>query len=449
MESKKIIFIIGLCFSSTAFSSTNTGNNNVVQNKHNIIIIGHRGYPGVMPEETLPSYQAAATSGADYLELDLHMTKDCQLIARHNPWMKDNTNVAEVAKKNQIVASRKRTTPGRYITIRWQRQTENHGPDKYLSDLVNPDDYKSRLKALIVDGEDHTNDWSISDFTVNELKNWIRGTSYDAAANRPDSLNAIFPILTFQEVINIARQESKKTGRVIGIYPEVKNPVWNNGQAIANGCGKPGTHPYEDKVLAIIKANKLNSKDAPIIVQSFDPQSLIYLRKHGLNTKVTQLMDGNDVDYYSGKVIYNTGDYRTFVSGRPFSWTIAGKPDYFGEMLTPEGLKNVATYANIIGPWKMEIMTFLNSTKKGNKNDLHMVDSITPNNVITDAHKLGLQVHPFTFRNEDQYLAGIYHNNPLNEYLDFYKAGVDGVFTDFTPTAIDARSILYAIHEEK
>lgn len=85
MECKKIIFIIGLCFSSTAFSSTNTDNNNVVHNKHNIIIIGHRGYPGVMPEETLPSYQAAATSGADYLELDLHMTKDCQLIARHNP----------------------------------------------------------------------------------------------------------------------------------------------------------------------------------------------------------------------------------------------------------------------------------------------------------------------------------------------------------------------------
>lgn len=83
MESKKLIFIIGLCFSSTAFSSTNTGNNNA------------------MPEETLPSYQAAATSGADYLELDLHMTKDCQIIARHNPWMKDNTNVAEVAKKTR------------------------------------------------------------------------------------------------------------------------------------------------------------------------------------------------------------------------------------------------------------------------------------------------------------------------------------------------------------
>ncbi|ENH6239859.1 hypothetical protein ABWE39_005464 [Salmonella enterica subsp. enterica] len=71
-------------------------------------------------------------------------------------------------------------------------------------------------------------------------------------------LTLYFPFLHSRNVINIARQESNKTGRVIGIYPEVKNPVWNNGQAIANGYGKPGTHPYEDKILAVIKANKLN-----------------------------------------------------------------------------------------------------------------------------------------------------------------------------------------------
>jgi hypothetical protein len=41
------------------------------------------------------------------------------------------------------------------------------------------------LKSLIVDGEDHTNDWSITDFTMAELKNWIAGTTYDAANVRP------------------------------------------------------------------------------------------------------------------------------------------------------------------------------------------------------------------------------------------------------------------------
>jgi glycerophosphoryl diester phosphodiesterase len=151
-----------------AFNKTKIG--------HNILVIGHRGYPGIMPEETRPSYESAATNGADYLELDLHMTKDCQLIARHNPWMKDNTNIEEVAKTNPEVAKRKRTTPGRYVDIKWQREVKDHGPDKYLTDLVDPNDYKSRLKALIVDGEDHTNDWAVSDFTLKELKDWIGGT---------------------------------------------------------------------------------------------------------------------------------------------------------------------------------------------------------------------------------------------------------------------------------
>ncbi|MGK0736683.1 glycerophosphodiester phosphodiesterase family protein [Yokenella regensburgei] len=445
MKKKTLGILITLFLPTMLLAQEGIAKNEIAYKKtqlnHKILVVGHRGYPGIMPEETRPSYESAATNGADYLELDLHMTKDCQLIARHNPWMKDNTNVEQVAKTNPEVAKRIRTTPGRFVTIKWQREDKDHGPDKYLTDLVDPKDYKSRLKALVVDGEDHTNDWSVSDFTLKELKDWIGGTSFDAAADRPSSLNGKFPILTFQEVIDIAKEETKRTERTIGIYPESKNPIWNNGQAIANGCGALGSHPFEDSILKVIEKNGLNSKESPIIVQSFDPQSLKYLRSKGLKTKVIQLMDGNDVDYYTGKVIYNTNNYLTFVSGRPYSWSVAGKPDYFGSMLTPAGLNEVATYADIIGPWKMEIMTFLNTKKQGARNDINLVDLVRPNQVIADAHKLGLSVHPFTFRNEKQYLAGVYHNQPINEYLDFYEAGVDGVFTDYTGTAIDARSI--------
>ncbi|MFS2168603.1 glycerophosphodiester phosphodiesterase family protein, partial [Variovorax sp. Varisp62] len=69
------------------------------------------------PEETKVAYEAAADAGADSLETDLHLTKDCVLVARHNPWLSDNTNIADVAKTNTTVAGRKRTVPGVLVNV--------------------------------------------------------------------------------------------------------------------------------------------------------------------------------------------------------------------------------------------------------------------------------------------------------------------------------------------
>ena len=48
-------------------------------------------------------------------------------------------------------------------------------------------------------------------------------------------------------------------------------------------------------------------------------------------------------------------------------------------------------------------------------------------------------MHSFTFRNEAGRLAGIYKGDPVAEYLTYYRLGIDGVFTDFTPTGLKAR----------
>jgi glycerophosphoryl diester phosphodiesterase len=409
-------------------------------------VIGHRGLPGLYPEETQPAYIAAADAGADSLEEDLHLTRDCVLVARHNPWLSDNTNITDVAKTNAQVAARKRTTPGVKVNVTYSLATYG-GPAQYLSDLTDPADPKSVLKSLVVDGEDHTGDWSISDFTVAELKQWIGGTTYDARNERPTDLNGKVPILTMQEIIDIAKSKSASTGRTITVYPEVKNPVWNNAQARANGCGT-GSHPFEDAVLKLIKDNNMNSKTAPILVQSFDPASLKYLRSAGLATRVVQLVDGNDVNYKTGEMIYKTDDEYTFVDGRPYSWTLAGDGRYFGDMLTPAGLAEIKTYADGIGPWKPQVMAlkivpFKQSNADGSPyvGSLADVNSVTPTSLIADAHKAGLFVHTYTFRNEKKYLAGAYQGDPAQEYLAFYRAGVDGVFTDFTPTAVAARSV--------
>lgn len=421
------------------------------------LVIGHRGFPGLYPEETAVSYEKAADAGADSLEVDMVMTRDCVLVARHNPWLSDNTNIVDVAKKNPAVATRKRTMPGRWQNVKWPG-TPDKGPHRYLTDLPDakiaakqPSDRtenntKSVLKTFVVDGQQqdggdftrHTGDWAVSDFTFAELKKWIGGTTYDARELRPTALNGKFPILSVQEVIDIARKKTQELKRPITVYIETKNPIWNNRQAIANGCGKPGTRPFENAVIKLLETNGLNTRGAPIFLQSFDPESLKYLRRQGAKPKAVQLIDGNDVNYKTGEVIYNSGDYQAIVSGRPYSWTIAGKPAWFGEMLTPAGLAEIKKYADGIGPWKpMVIRLSVLPWKDGAK--LSDVNRAVPSNVVADAHKAGLFVHVYTFRNEKKYLAGIYNNDPMQEHIAFFKLGVDGIFTDFPDTGVAAR----------
>lgn len=409
------------------------------------LVIGHRGLPGLYPEETQVSYEAAADAGADSLEEDLHLSRDCVLVVRHNPWLSDNTNVADVAKTNADVASRKRTVPGVRVPVKWTT-TATTGPSTYLSDLTNPADPKSVLKSLIVDGEDHTNDWSITDFTVAELKQWIRGTTYDAKDVRPTALNGQFPILTMQEVYDIARAKSAVTGKPFTIYPESKNPYWNNQQAIANGCGT-GTHPFEDAIVKFLNDNNLNTRTAPVFVQSFDPASLKYMRARGVQSRMVQLIDGNGVNYQTGEMIYQTNDDYAFVDGRPYSWTINGDSRWFGDLLTPAGLADIKTYADGIGPWKPQVFAWKVTPWKDKNADgtpyagsLADVNSVEPTSLIADAHKAGLFVHSYTFRNEARYLPGKYKGDPVGEYLDAYRAGIDGVFSDFTNTAVAARA---------
>lgn len=411
------------------------------------LIIGHRGLPGLYPEETQPAYENAADAGADSLEEDLHLSKDCVLVARHNPWLSDNTTIATVAESVPEVAARKRTVPGRLVDVTYDLATYG-GPAQYLTDLTDPADPKSVLKSLIVDGEDHTGDWSITDFTLAELKNWVYGTTYDDRAERPTALNGVYPVLSFQEIIDIAKAKSASLGRTITVYPESKNPYWNNQQAIANGCDAAGTqHPFEDAILKIINDNNLNRIDAPILVQSFDPASLKYLRSIGLKTRLVQLVDGNAVDYRTGAMIYQTDDVYNFVDGRPYSWTLAGDGRYFGDMLTPAGLAEIKTYADGIGPWKPQVMAWTIAPFPANNADgtpfsgtLADVNQVTPTSLIADAHAAGLFVHSFTFRDETRYLPGVYMGDPKAEFIQFFKAGIDGVFTDFANTGFAARA---------
>ncbi|MBE3570636.1 MAG: glycerophosphodiester phosphodiesterase [Bacillales bacterium] len=62
----------------------------------NIDVIAHRGASAYAPEHTLAAYEKAIQMKADYVELDLHMTKDGELIAIHDSTLARTTNVEEI-----------------------------------------------------------------------------------------------------------------------------------------------------------------------------------------------------------------------------------------------------------------------------------------------------------------------------------------------------------------
>ncbi len=350
------------------------------------IVVAHRGASGYLPEETYEAYVKAIELGADAIEPDLVSTKDGILIARHDPNL------------------------------------------DYSTDVSKHPEFAARKKTVSVDGETQTG-WFASDFTFAEIKT-LGGISTDA--ERPQQYNGLYKLVSFQEIIDLVKAKSKETGRVIAVYPETKNPSYHRALGL----------PLEDKLIALIKQAGWNDKSAPIYVQSFEPGSLKEMRSKGLNTKLIQLIDADDVDLKTGKLTY-AAPY-----DRPADWALAGDKRLFSDMVTPAGLAEIKTYADGIGPWKRYIVSVKGTVGTDGKivdingdGKINDADTTTmePGTLIADAHKARLMLHPYTFRNEKRRLASNYKGDPKEEYKQFFRLGVDGLFSDFTDTALAAR----------
>ena len=48
------------------------------------LVIAHRGASGTLPENTLPAYELAARQRADMIEIDLHRTRDGEMVVTHD-----------------------------------------------------------------------------------------------------------------------------------------------------------------------------------------------------------------------------------------------------------------------------------------------------------------------------------------------------------------------------
>lgn len=260
-------------------------------------------------------------------------------------------------------------------------------------------EFADRKTTKTIDGQKMTG-WFTEDFTLAELKTLRAKERLPQLRSANMAYDGQFEIPTFDEVLALAKAQSAATGRTIGLYPETKHPSYFTSIGL----------PHEGPLLAALTQYGHVAKSAPVFIQSFEVENLKALRPK-TKLRLIQLMDEK---------------------GSP-----ADRSDLtYPQMATAEGLKTVATYADGIGPNKGLVIP---RTLLGNLG--------APTTLVADAHKLGLAVHPWTFRRENYFLplaqkSGIdprAHGDVQAEMKAFLATGIDGIFSDNVAEAVAAR----------
>ncbi|MFL9841063.1 glycerophosphodiester phosphodiesterase [Sphingomonas sp. ST-64] len=208
------------------------------------IVIAHRGASGERPEHTLAAYSLAIEQGADFIEPDLVMTRDGQLVARHE---NDITGTTDVASRKE---------------------------------------FADRKRKKVIDGVTYTG-WFTEDFTLAELKTLRAKERLPLLRRGNTRYDGQFEVPTLREIIALAKAASVKTGRMIGIYPETKHPSYFASIGL----------PMEALLVAELKAAGWDRADAPVFIQSFEVNNLKAL-KQLTKVRLIQLMasDGAPAD---------------------------------------------------------------------------------------------------------------------------------------------------------
>ena len=305
------------------------------------IVIAHRGASGYRPEHTLASYELAIEQGADFIEPDVVSTKDGVLVARHENEIGGTTDVA-----------------------------------------AHPE-FADRRTTKVIDGVALTG-WFTEDFTLDELRTLRARERLPEVRPGSAAFDGRFGIPTLQEIADLARRESERRGRTIGLYPETKHPTYFRSIGL----------PLEEPLVATLHAAGYQDVDAPVFIQSFEADSL--RRLAGMTSlRLVQLL-----------------------SAGPQA----------AERTDARALADVARYARAIGADKDLVIP---RDSAGNL--------LAPSSLVADAHAAGLLVHAWTFRAEAAFLpANI--RDAAAEYAVFYATGLDGVFTDQPDLAVAARA---------
>lgn len=268
--------------------------------------------------------------------------------------------------------------------------------------------FASRRQIKIIDGVEQDGFFA-EDFTLAEIKELRARQSHPY---RDQSYNDRFEIPTLQEILNLVQQVEAKTGKQVGIYPETKHPTYSDQLGLS----------LEEPLIETLIANNFTDPRR-VFIQSFEV--------YNLKDTLTQLMAANNITLPLVQL------YDKFQL-QPYDFVVNGDPRTYGDLMTAESLQNfVATYAAAIGPWKRSFV-LTESVNSAIESKERLTGEVIP--IVQNAHDAGLLVHPYTFRNEAQFLVTDYAGDPIAEYKQFYELGVDGVFSDFPDTAVKARN---------
>ena len=269
------------------------------------------------------------------------------------------------------------------------------------SDVADRPEFADRRATKAIDGVELTG-WFTEDFTLDELK------TLRAVERLPDlrpantSFDGRFEIASLDEILTLLASNNSGREQPVGLCAEIKHSTYFSSVGLS----------IEPALLASL--SDLDATRSHVIIESMETANLRALAQQTDVPLVQLMMD----------------------TGRPYDFTAAGDAREYADLTTPEALRDIATYAQGIGPNKKQVIPRDQSGR-----------SLDPTPLVREAHAAGLFVVVWTLRDENSFLpaelrrggTGSDKGDSVAEYDHYFDAGVDGVFSDHPHTAVAAR----------
>jgi glycerophosphoryl diester phosphodiesterase len=274
------------------------------------------------------------------------------------------------------------------------------------TDVADHPEFAGRRTTKSIDGVVVPDDWFSEDFTLAELKTLRAVERIPGTRPANAAYDGQFPVPTLTEVLELVHRKERATGRTIGVYPETKHPSYFAGVGL----------DMDAELVRVLDRHGYDKRSDAVFVQSFEVANLRRLDRL-TDVRLVQLLNS---------------------SGQPWDVTAAGGTRTYADMATPAGLREIARYADGVGPEKYRYIIPKDAT--GN------VVLANATSFVADAHRAHLEVHPWTFRAENTFLPTNYKRgtdpnalgDAVGEMRTFLATGIDGFFTDQPDVGVEA-----------